>query len=171
MWLLTQFLIPCVTSGQGPVKRSRSGQVIKIYFLLIFIYNFAPILYPTGWNFCVVGAPTGQAIARPVCKYFLILKFFGENFFSSFRFKLREFYGPLDEIQIKNSSQGSFKSSLVKLTHNHFLSRKVIFHHQVLHSKIGIKFLSLSFDVDKTQPLSWHEIFMVVFVIFLVCYV
>ena len=84
MWLLTQFLIPCVTSGQGPVKRSRSGQVIKIYFLLIFIYNFAPILYPTGWNFCVVGAPTGQAIARPVCKYFLILKFFGENFFFKF---------------------------------------------------------------------------------------
>ena len=28
-------------------------------------FNFAQILYPTGWKFCAVGGPTGQAIAWP----------------------------------------------------------------------------------------------------------
>ena len=34
--------------------------------IFISIYNFAQILYPTCWNFCVVGDPTGQAITWPV---------------------------------------------------------------------------------------------------------
>ena len=60
---------------------------------LIFIYNFAQILYHTGGNFCAVGALTCQAIARPVKQLldwstiFFFFKFLGEFFFFKFFLK------------------------------------------------------------------------------------
>ena len=88
MWLLTQIFIPCVTHGQGPVKRqgsvkqSRSSQAIK-FFLLIIIKNFVHILYPTGSKFCAIGDPTGLAMAQSVkrsldqsAKFFFVIEIF-----------------------------------------------------------------------------------------------